>query len=88
MHRDLTFGYLHTMCKLFGNCILLVYRIVGGAVVTNSFSPYIVIGGCPARLIKFKWTIDEILEHEKILYPEHKRITCERLEEIFDTYIN
>lgn len=60
--------------------------VAAGAVVTKSFPPYSVIGGCPAKHIKFKWTIDEILEHERILYPENKRYTREWLEEMFDIY--
>jgi hypothetical protein len=42
-----------------------------------------VVAGVPAKPIKFKWTIDEILEHERILYPEHERYTREELEKIF-----
>lgn len=33
------------------------------------------------NLIKFKWSIDEILEHEKQLYPEKERFTRTQLEE-------
>lgn len=60
--------------------------IAAGAVVNKSTPPYAVIGGVPAKFIKFKWSIDEILEHESILYPENERFTREELEKIFNTY--
>lgn len=61
--------------------------IAAGAVVTKNAPPYSVYGGVPAKLIKFKWTIEEIMEHEKLLYEECERFTKEQLEEYFDTYI-
>ena len=43
--------------------------IVGaGSVVTKSCTPYSIIGGIPARVIKQKFTDEEIKEHERILY--------------------
>ena len=60
--------------------------IAAGAVVNKSTPPYAVIGGVPAKFIKFKWSIEEILKHESILYPEQERFTREDLEKIFDTY--
>lgn len=72
------------------NVILLAGIVVGrgstvaaGSVVTKSLPPYCIAGGVPAKPIKFKWTIDEILEHERILYPENERYTREELEKIF-----
>ena len=60
--------------------------VAAGAVVNKSTPPYAVIGGVPAKFIKFKWTIDEILEHESILYPEEERFSREELESIFVQY--
>ena len=57
--------------------------IAAGAVVNNSTPPYSISCGVPAKTIRFRFTIDEILEHERILYPEDKRYTREELEKIF-----
>ena len=60
--------------------------VAAGAVVNRSTPPYSISGGVPARFIKFKWSIDEILEHEKSLYPAEERFTKEELEQIFKQY--
>jgi acetyltransferase-like isoleucine patch superfamily enzyme len=57
-----------------------------GAVVTKSLPPYCVAVGVPAKPVKFKWTIDEILFHEEQLYPAEERYTREELESIFAQY--
>lgn len=60
--------------------------VAAGAVVSKSMPPYCICGGVPAKVIKFYWTIDQILEHEQKLYPEEERYTREQLEEIFARY--
>lgn len=56
--------------------------IAAGAVVNKNVPPYCIVGGVPAKVIKFYWTIDQILEHERQLYPENERYKREELEEI------
>lgn len=41
--------------------------IAAGAVVTKSCPPYSVIGGIPARVLKMRFTEEEIMEHERKL---------------------
>lgn len=56
--------------------------IIGaGAVVRKPIPPYAVVVGNPARIIKFKWGVEKILEHESIIYEENERLPKEVLEQ-------
>jgi glycosyltransferase involved in cell wall biosynthesis/acetyltransferase-like isoleucine patch superfamily enzyme len=43
--------------------------VAAGAVVTKSCAPYSIIGGVPAKLIKMRFTEEEIKKHEESLSP-------------------
>ena len=53
------------------------------SVVTKDMPPYTICVGNPCKPIKFKWTIDEIILHEKVLYQENERFSREELEKVF-----
>ena len=53
--------------------------IAAGSVVTKSFPAYSIVGGVTSRLLKYRWSIEEIIEHEQLLYPEDKRLSREQL---------
>ena len=61
--------------------------VAAGAVVNQTCPPYSIIGGIPAKVIKPRFSIEEIIEHEKVLYTENKRISRNILEKIYnETY--
>lgn len=72
---------------LASNVTLLSGVIIGrgatigaGAVVRTSVPPYAIVVGNPAKVVGFNFTPEEIIEHEKVLYPEDERLPIELLE--------
>lgn len=54
--------------------------IAAGAVVTKSCPPYSIIGGIPAKVLKYRFSVDEAMQHEAKLYPVEQRLNIEALE--------
>ena len=53
--------------------------IAAGSVVNKEVLPYSIVGGVPAKFLKFKWDIETIIEHEKHLYIEKDRFSMQEL---------
>ena len=56
------------------------------SLVTKPVPPYALVAGSPARIIGVKFSIDQIIEHEKALYPSEERMSREELEQLFAQY--
>jgi len=61
--------------------------IVGsGSVIRNNIPPYSIAIGNPAKVVGFKFTPSEIIEHEKVLYPEEERLSIDYLKKNYKVY--
>ena len=60
--------------------------IGAGSVVRSKVPPYAMIIGNPAKVVGFKFNPEQVIEHEKALYPEEERIPLETLEKNYKKY--
>ena len=54
--------------------------------VTKPVPPYALVTGSPAKIVGVKFSIEQIMEHEKQLYPASERMNREELEKLFADY--
>lgn len=60
--------------------------IVGASSLVNKpIPPYAVVGGVPAKIIGVKFSLEQIIKHEQILYKENERINIDYLKSLFET---
>lgn len=58
--------------------------IIGaGSVVTKTIPPYSIAAGNPCKVIRHKFTKDDIIERERTLYSEEKRLSDAEIENLF-----
>ena len=78
---------------LYTNVTLLAGVVVGrgavigsGSVCRTSIPPYAIVMGNPAKIIGFKLFPQQVIEHEKVLYPENQRLSLEVLQKNYHKY--
>lgn len=60
--------------------------IGAGSVVRKNVPPYSIVVGNPAKVVGFKFTPEETIAHEQVLYEEHERIPADILERNYQKY--
>lgn len=56
------------------------------SVVRGHVPPYAVVAGNPCKVVGFAFTLEEMIEHEKLFYPEEERIPIDLLEKNYKKY--
>ena len=85
VHEDAWIGANVTLTcgtELGRGCVVAA----GSVVLGQKIPPYAIVAGVPAKVIGFRFTPEEIIEHEKILYGESDRISSELLEKNYEKY--
>lgn len=61
-------------------------EVGAGSVVRTNVPPYSVVIGNPCKVVGFRFTPEEIIEHEKEQYPEEERLPIEMLNKNYEKY--
>ena len=60
--------------------------VAAGAVVNKEVPPYSIAGGVPAKVIGFKFTPEQVEEHESLVYAPNERIPIEIIYENYNKF--
>lgn len=81
--------WIGTGAIILNNCHIGRGAVVAaGAVVTKSVPPYAVVAGVPARIIASKFSVEQIVAHERYLYPSIERLSEKKINELFSSFFD
>lgn len=60
--------------------------VAAGTVIRSKIPPYAIVAGNPAKVVGFRFTPEQVLEHENQLYPEDARLDAKVLEKNYKKY--
>jgi acetyltransferase-like isoleucine patch superfamily enzyme len=79
--------WLATNVTLLAGVIVGRGAVVGsGSVCRKNIPPYSIVIGNPAKVVGFKYKPEEIIEHEKALYPSEERLPVSLLNKNYEKY--
>ena len=61
-------------------------EVGSGSVVRGTIPPYAVVIGNPCKVVGFRFTPEEIIEHEKVQYEEAERLPYELLQKNYEKF--
>ncbi len=61
-------------------------EVGSGSVVRGKIPPYAVVIGNPCKIVGFRFTPEEIIEHEKVQYEESERLPLDLLNKNYEKY--
>ncbi len=53
--------------------------VAAGAVVVKNTPPYSIVGGVPAKVLSMRFSLEQAIQHELLLYSEEKRLSKDEL---------
>lgn len=64
--------------------------VAAGAVCVKSkkYPPYTIIGGNPAKVIKYRFTLEEQIKHEELICPKEERLDIAYLTKCYEETMN
>lgn len=60
--------------------------VATGTVVRTKIPPYSIVAGNPAKVVGFRFTPEQVVEHEEKLYPENERLPIDKLQKNYKKY--
>ena len=70
-------------CKIGRGCI-----VGAGSIVTKSIPPYSVALGCPAKVVAVKFSLEDAIRHEEMIYNKSERYSRDYLERLYQQEYN
>lgn len=79
-------AWVGAQCILLSHCRIGRGAVVGaGSIVTKKVPPYAIVAGSPCQIKGVRFSLEQVLKHEAILYPPEERMKRSELELLYAT---